>query len=87
MTEKVEEKLPISDFYKVEEYVTVFKSQKWWKAIAIYQSGSRRALGIYLWVNRNGTWKRKQKLNIVDANEWKKLKDSVEQLLPKLVSK
>ena len=28
MTEAAEEKLPISEFYKVVEYVTIFKSQK-----------------------------------------------------------
>jgi hypothetical protein len=87
MTEKAEEKLPISEFYKVIEYVTVFKSQKWWKAIVIFESQGKRALGVYLWVNRNGVWKRKQKLNITGLDEWNKLKDYIDQLIPKLVSK
>jgi len=87
MTEKAEEKLPISDFYKVIDHITIAKSQKWWKAIVIYESRNRRTLGVYLWVNRDGVWKRKQKLTIMDDSEWKKLKDSVEQLIPNLVSK
>jgi hypothetical protein len=87
MTEKAEEKLPISEFYKVIEYVTVFKSQKWWKAIVIFESQGKRTLGVYLWVNRNGAWKRKQKLNITGLDEWNKLKDYIDQLIPKLVSK
>jgi hypothetical protein len=34
------EKLPISDFYKVIEYVTIFKSAKWWEAIVVYEASA-----------------------------------------------
>jgi len=81
------EKLPISEFYKVVDYVTIFKSEKWWKAIAVFESLGRRAIGLYLWQNRNGTWKRKHKFNIRNLDEWNKLKNAIEQLTPKLVPK
>ena len=87
MAEKVEEELPVSDFYKVIDHVTVFKSQKWWKAIVVFESGGRRVIGMYLWVNREGVWKRKHKFDVWSLDEWNKLKAAVEQLVPKLVAK
>ncbi|MCD6445276.1 hypothetical protein J7L49_00615 [Candidatus Bathyarchaeota archaeon] len=83
MTETTE-KLPISDFYKVIDSITVFKSEKWWEAIVVFESFGRRSIGLYLWQNRNGVWKRKHKFNIRSLEEWSKLKASIEQLLPKL---
>ena len=83
MTETAE-KLPISDFYKVIDSITVFKSEKWWEAIVVFESFGRRSIGLYLWQNRNGVWKRKHKFNIRSLEEWSKLKASIEQLLPKL---
>lgn len=93
MTEKTEEKLPISEFNKVVDYVTVFKSQKWWEAIVLFEAYGKRAIGLYLWEKRKDVktgvegWKRKHKFNIRSLDEWNKLKDVIEQLLPKLVSK
>lgn len=87
MAEKAEEKLPISDFYKVIDYVTVFKSQKWWEAIVIFEYSGRRAIGLYLWQKREGNWKRKHKFNIRNLDEWNKLKGAIEQLTPKLAPK
>ena len=87
LTEKTEEKLPISEFYKVIDYVTIFKSQKWWEAIVVFESTGRRSIGLYLWQKREDVWKRKHKFNIRNLDEWNKLKDAIEQLAPKLVSK
>jgi hypothetical protein len=87
MTETVEEKLPISEFYKVVEYVTLFKSQKWWEAVVIFESYGKRAIGLYLWQKRQDTWKRKHKFNIRNLDEWNKLKNAIEQLAPKLNAK
>lgn len=90
MTEKTEqtkeEKLPISEYYKVVDYVTVSKSQKWWQAIVIFESRGRRMLGVYLWVNRDGVWKRKNKFSILDVDGWNKLKNAIDNLIPKLGS-
>ncbi len=87
MTEAAEEKLPISEFYKVVEYVTLFKSQKWWEAVVIFESYGKRAIGLYLWQKRQDTWKRKHKFNIRNLDEWNKLKNAIEQLAPKLNAK
>ncbi len=87
MTEAVEEKLPISEFYKVIEYVTLFKSQKWWEAVVIFESYGKRAIGLYLWQKRQDAWKRKHKFNVRNLDEWNKLKNAIEQLAPKLNAK
>jgi hypothetical protein len=87
MAEKTEEKLPISEFYKVVDYVTIFKSQKWWEAIVVFESAGKRSIGLYLWQKREDVWKRKHKFNIRNLDEWNKLKEAIEQLAPKLVSK
>jgi hypothetical protein len=86
-SEKPSEKLPISEFYKVVDYATVFKSGKWWEAIVVYEASGRRSIGLYLWENRNGTWKRKNKFSVRNLDEWNKVKDAVEQLAPKLAPK
>lgn len=87
MSDKTEEKLPISDFYKVVDSVTIFKNQKWWEAIVIFESYGKRSIGMYLWQKRQDVWKRKHKFNVRNLEEWNKLKNAVEQLAPKLISK
>ena len=86
MTESTE-KLPISEFYKVVDYVTIFKSTKWWEAIVVSESNGKKSIGFYLWVKRNDVWKRKNKFSIRNLDEWNKLKGAVEQLAPKLATK
>ena len=92
MTEAVEEKLadqpseklPISEFYKVVDSLTIFKSGKWWEAIVAIESFGRRSIAMYMWEFRDGKWKRKHKFSIRSVDEWNKVKDSVEKLLPKI---
>lgn len=86
MTESAEEKLPISEFYKVVEYVTIFKSQNWWEAVVIFEAYGKRSIGLYLWQKRQDVWKRKHKFNVRNLDEWNKLKNAVEQLIPKLAA-
>jgi hypothetical protein len=87
MAENVEEKLPISEFYTVVDHVTIFKSQKWWEAVVIFESYGKRAIGLYLWQKKQDAWKRKHKFNVRNLDEWNKLKNAIEQLTPKLASK
>jgi hypothetical protein len=86
-SEKTSEKLPISEIYKVIDYVTIFKSSKWWEAIVVSEAYGRRSIGIYLWVKKNDVWKRKNKFSVRNLDEWNKVKDAVDQLAPKLASK
>lgn len=86
MAEKTE-RLPISDFYKVVDYVTIFRSEKWWEAVVVFESFGKRSIGLYLWQKRNNAWKRKHKFNVRNLEEWNKLKAAIEKLAPILVSK
>jgi hypothetical protein len=87
MTESIEEKLPISDFYTVAEYVTIFKSPKWWEAVVVFESAGKRSIGLYLWQKKDDRWKRKHKFNVRSLEEWNKLKNAIEQVSFKLASK
>jgi hypothetical protein len=80
------EKLPISAFYKVVDYVTISKSEKWWKAVVVFESFGKKSIGLYLWQKKEGVWKRKHKFDIRDLDEWNKLKSVIEKLAPKLFS-
>ena len=42
------EKLPLSEFYKVVDYATIFRSEKWWEAIVVIESFGRRSIAMYL---------------------------------------
>lgn len=79
-----DEKLPISEFYTVVDYVTIFKSAKWWEAIVVYESSGRRSIGFYLWEKRKEAWTRKNKFSFKTLDEWNRLKNVVDQLTPKL---
>ena len=79
-----EEKLPISEFYTVIDYITIFKNAKWWEAIVLYESFGKRSIGFYLWENKKEAWKRKNKFSFKTLEDWNKLKKAVDQLAPKL---
>ena len=87
MLEKTDEKLPISEFYKVIDSVTIFKSKSWWEAIVVFESNGKKSIGMYLWQKKQDVWKRKHKFNVRNLEEWNKLKNAIEQLAPKLESK
>lgn len=78
------EKPPISDFYKVVDHVTIFKTDKWWEAIALIESSGRRFIAMYMWRFREGKWKRKHKFQLSDVDEWNKVKNAIDKLVPKL---
>jgi len=78
------EKLPISDFYKVVDYVTIFRSEKWWEAVVVVESFGRRSIAMYMWQFQNGKWKRKHKFQIRNLDEWNKVKNAIDKLTPKL---
>jgi hypothetical protein len=78
------EKLPISDFYKVVDFVTIFRSEKWWEAVVMIESYGKRSIAMYMWQFRDGKWKRKHKFQLRNLDEWEKVKNAVDQLATKL---
>jgi len=83
---KMSEKLPISDFYKVVDFVTIFRSEKWWEAVVVIESYGKRSIAMYMWQFRDGKWKRKHKFQLRNLDEWEKVKNAVDQLATKLSS-
>ncbi|MEA2089768.1 MAG: hypothetical protein U9O89_03305 [Thermoproteota archaeon] len=78
------EKLPVSEFYKVVDHVTIFKSDKWWEAIVVVESFGKRSIAMYLWVFRDGVWKRKHKFTVRNLEELNKVKNAMDRLAPKV---
>ena len=79
-----EEKLPISEELKVLEGTTIYKTGKWWSAVALIDSFGRRQVALYLWLNKDGKWKRQQKFVIHSKGEWLKVREVVDRLSEKL---
>ena len=79
-----EEKLPISEALKTVEGITLYKTGKWWSAAALVDSFGRKQVGVYLWNNKEGKWKRKQKFVVHSKEEWAKIKETVDSLVAKL---
>jgi hypothetical protein len=56
------EPLPVDEALKVIEYTTIYKTKKWWKAVALVNAFGHDKVMIYLW-----QWKEKKKLQ---DGEW-----------------
>ena len=84
MTEANEERLPVHETVDVKEYVTLYKSDKWWAVVALCESFGRKDISLYQWQDRDGNWKRQNKWRIKNQSEWHTIKDAVEQLIEKL---
>jgi len=79
-----EEKIPISEKLNVLQSQTIYKSEKWWSAVALVESFGRKQIAVYLWMKKEDQWKRKQKLVIHNQGEWLQIKDAIEKLLAEL---
>lgn len=79
-----EEELPLSEFYRVLDHVTISKSSKWWSAVVLTEAYGRKSVSLYLWTYSEGKWKRKHKFEINRRGEWEKIKAAVEAMLQKV---
>ena len=76
----VEERLPVSERVKVLRYFTLFRSGRWWAAVGLFEAFGRKHIALYLWFNRGGVWKRRQKFVFRSREEWDKAKKAIEEL-------
>ena len=76
----------MSDIYKVEAHKTIFKSDKWWEAVVLTEAFGKKSVNLYLWIKRGDQWKRKHKFVVRSLEEWNKIKETVESLLPRVSS-
>ena len=78
------ERLPVSESLKVIEGITLYRSEKWWAAVALIDSFGRKQIAVYLWIKRGDQWKRKNKFIIHNKKEWQQIKGAVEKLAQSL---
>jgi hypothetical protein len=79
-----EEKLPVSETLHVLKSETLYKTAKWWSAVAFLESFGRKQVAVYLWINKDGHWKRQEKLIVHNKKEWQQIKDSVGKFIQQL---
>ena len=72
-TEMVED-FPVHETIKVIKGLTFYRSTRFWKAALLTESFGKRQISVYLWVSKDGHWKRKQKYTVKSRREW--LQDS-----------
>jgi len=75
------EKLPVHESITVHNYVNLYKTDKWWAAVALCESFGRKDISLYQWQNREGSWKRQSKWKIKNQAEWLAIKNVVERML------
>jgi hypothetical protein len=78
------EQLPISEKLKVIQSFTIYKTDKWWSAVALIEAFGRKQVAVYLWTKRGDEWKRKQKMVIHRKSEWASVKEAIEKLVEQL---
>ncbi|MCW4043050.1 MAG: hypothetical protein NWE90_04915 [Candidatus Bathyarchaeota archaeon] len=79
-----EEKLPISEKLTVLKAETLYKTEKWWSAIALVETFGRKQIATYLWLRKDDEWKRKQKFVIRSKKEWHDAKEVIEEMIEEL---
>ena len=79
-----EEKFPVSELLKVIQGITIYKTEKWWLAVLLLDAFGRRQIATYLWNNKGGVWKRRQKFVISNKALWQQISEAIEKLLPEL---
>jgi hypothetical protein len=52
-----EEKIPISEKLNVLQSQTIYKTEKWWSAVALVESFGRKQIAVYLWMKKDDQWK------------------------------
>ncbi len=82
--EEIPKDLPVHESLKPLAYREIYRTEKWWGAAVLLQGFGRREVNVYQWMNRNGVWKRKQKLSVKSVQNWNKIKQAVESLISSL---
>ena len=78
------ESFPVHETVRVKQGITISKNPRLWYAVLLYELYGKHKIGIYLWINRNGQWKRKLKFVVGSRIQWDNIKEAVEQLLDRL---
>lgn len=75
---------PVHEDLDIQDGQTVFKSQKWWKAVVLYEGYRGPEIAVYLWQNRDEGWRRQQKYVIRSLDDWEQDKEIIEEFVTDL---
>lgn len=75
---------PVHEELDVQDGQTVFKSGDWWKAVVLYEGYRGDEIGVYLWQDQDGNWRRQQKYVIRSPDDWEQDKEIIEQFVDSL---
>jgi hypothetical protein len=75
---------PVHEDLDIQAGQTVFKSQKWWKAVVLYEGYRGLEIAVYLWQDREGEWRRQQKYVIRSLDDWEQDKEIIEKFVTEL---
>lgn len=75
---------PVHEDLDIQAGETVFKSQKWWKAVVLYDGYRGPEIAVYLWQQREGEWRRQQKYVIRSLDDWEQDKEIIEKFVTEL---
>jgi len=88
MTENQNQKesLPVDEAIQVIDYVTIYKTSKWWCAVLLGIMFGHEMIMVYLWHwnEKMNDWKRKQKMGINFEKDWENIKKAVDGFMPKI---
>ena len=76
--------LPVSNVITVIEYREHYRTQKWWCFTILCNKFAHDEISTYLFINKDGKWKRKQKFTVKNEQAWQSIKNAHEELLPKI---
>jgi hypothetical protein len=77
-------KFPVHEAVEVLDGKTLYKTEKWWKAIVICRRFGKKEICIYLWKKTEKGWKRQQKYSIKDERDWLADKEVIEEFIKKM---
>jgi len=79
-----EEKLPISEKLSVLKAKTLYRTDKWWSAVALVDAFGKKQIATYLWLKKDDVWKRKQKFVVRSKKEWQDVREVIEEMIEEL---
>jgi len=69
---KEDERVPCHEVIEVEKQHTIYKNDKWWKAVVLGKNtkDGKRFVAAYLWRREEGVWKQLHKLKVNKQRDW-----------------
>lgn len=76
-----EEKVPVNEAITVLKQKTIYKKGKWWCAVVKGEQFGKTKTYLYLWIQDNGKWKRKQKFTVPSLKDWETIEQVVREFI------